>query len=322
MPVTGPPTTRVLVTGASGYIGSRVASDLIENREVETALLVRNPSKLNCLPSRPHRVHNLSDFGTPQALDALLTGIDAVVHLLGANAQQSAADPVAALDTTVGWTVRLRDAALKRFIYVSTVHVYGRLVGAITEDSPPRPTHPYAIEHHCAEDFVLAASPAVSPTVVRLSNAVGAPLSPETDCWMLAANDFCRQAATAGSILVRSPGGTKRDFIGMTDVVSTLTGLAISTPGPKYKLMNLASGVATAIGDLARLVASRCEVLLHKRVEVIMAAGDDGGGEPEFTIDIERLREAGFAPRSSLADEIDATLRFCAAHFEPRPPTL
>jgi len=72
----------------------------------------------------------------------------------------------------------------------------------------PRPVHPYAITHHAAEDFVLAAhdEKRLMGYVIRLSNGFGAPAHAGVDRWTLLVNDLCRQAVQTRQLILRSAG--------------------------------------------------------------------------------------------------------------------
>ena len=116
--------------------------------------------------------------------------MDAIVHLAAMNEMDCARDPAAALEVNTALTLRLLNAAVaagvRRFVYLSTAHVYGApLRGHIDERALPRPVHPYAITHRAAEDFVLAAFDAgrIEGVVLRLSNGVGAPAHAAVDRW-------------------------------------------------------------------------------------------------------------------------------------------
>ena len=84
------------------------------------------------------------------------------------NAQNCVTDPVAALEVNAVATARLLQAAIrqgaKRFIYLSTAHVYGSsLSGVITEETCPASLCPYAASHRAGEDVVRITIPSISP---------------------------------------------------------------------------------------------------------------------------------------------------------------
>ena len=91
------------------------------------------------------------------------------------------------------------DSAVKRLVYMSTVHVYGeRMTGGatLTEDMRPEPRAPYAIARLASEHLAAALSrKGIEVVVLRLTNSMGAPAHPAVDRWTLVANDLCRQGS-------------------------------------------------------------------------------------------------------------------------------
>lgn len=316
---------QVLVTGAFGYLGGRVCLSLAE-AGCDLRLATRR------LPAdRPRWASGMDVVPAPAdrgGLDRLCEGIDAVVHLAGANEHVSAADPVKALMDTGRGTLELLQAAerqgVRRFLYMSTAHVYGTpLVGRIDEDTLPRPVHPYAITHRTAEDFVLAARAggALEGVVVRLSNGLGAPADALIDRWTLVGNDLCRQAARDGTLVLHSAGLQQRDFIALSDVCRTVLHL-LRLPAEDLDdgLFNLGGERSLSIIDLAAMIASRSGIVLGFTPPVVRP--DPPPGAPGLLLDyrIDRLKRTGYAPAGSLEDEIDRTLVFCRDAFGAKEP--
>lgn len=316
---------RVLITGALGYLGGRISLELSEAAGVELRLSTRRPRSAQPDWARDFEVVRTS-AGDAAGLDRLCRGIDAVIHLAGANEIASAADPAQALvDTGLG-TLELLGAAdrqgVGRFLYMSTAHVYGApLVGRIDESTAARPVHPYAITHRTAEDFVLAASArgALEGLVIRLSNALGAPSDVLIDRWTLVGNDLCRQAAADGALTLRTNGLQQRDFIALSDVCRAVQHLlALPSWSEGDGIFNLGGERAMSIIDLAELIAARGEIVLGFRAPIIRP--DTRGDTPPAPIDyrIDRLRRTGFSLAGCLEDEIDRTLLLCRDAFEAK----
>jgi nucleoside-diphosphate-sugar epimerase len=148
----------IALTGASGFIGSSIAAAL-HHAGHDVRALVRPTSR------RDHIADNVTewaegDAADPQAIAALVAGVDAVIH--------DAADwdalrraPIANFENNVLGTLRLLDAARQagasRFLFVSSVAVYDQIPasanGRITEETPTWPGGVYgaykaAIEPH------------------------------------------------------------------------------------------------------------------------------------------------------------------------------
>jgi UDP-glucose 4-epimerase len=262
-------------------------------------------------------------WSSPQGLRGICSGLDAVVHLAGMNAQDCAADPAAALEANAVATARLVEAAIrqnvKRFIYLSTVHVYGSpLMGVITEETKPFPVHPYAFSHRAGEDVVLAShrSGRIEGIVIRLSNAYGAPVTKDVNCWMLLVNDLCRQAVTSGKLVLCSAGLQKRDFIPLHDVslaIKHFIELFLNKSGDS--IFNLGGEASYRVIDLAELIAVRCEAVLGYSPKVERPDPAPGENSLELNYKIDKLKETGFSLNGNIEKEIDDTLRFCYENF-------
>ena len=213
---------RLLITGGFGYLGGRFAQFLATQAGYEIILGSRQQTEPPAWLPQARVVQ--TPWSSLSALEHICTGVDAVVHMAGMNAQDCAADPARAVEVNALATARILQAAIrrgmKRFIYLSTAHVYGSpLRGVISEKTCPVSLHPYATSHRAGEDVVRAAHQRgdIEGIVIRLSNAYGAPVHPNATCWMLLVNDLCLQAVTTGHLVLRSAGLQRRDFVTITD---------------------------------------------------------------------------------------------------------
>jgi len=114
---------RVLVTGASGFIGSALVPRLAAAGRVPRLLLRRPPEEA---PAAPAEVA-VGDLTDPASLRRALEGSDAVVHL-GAATSAAGLDPAEAERVNVGGARALieacRAAGCPRLIVMSTQHVH------------------------------------------------------------------------------------------------------------------------------------------------------------------------------------------------------
>jgi len=125
---------------------------------------------------------------------------------------------------TIETVKRLMDAGVRRFLYLSTIKVYGdRLHGDITEKTEVRPDSIYAKTHLYAEEDLMkfGMENGIVVTALRLSNVFGTPSEPDHAAWRLVANDFARQIVEQGNVFVRSPADS-RNFLPMSFLLIVL----------------------------------------------------------------------------------------------------
>jgi UDP-glucose 4-epimerase len=310
---------RLLVTGALGYLGGRICLHLRDAGH-PLRLVTRRPPETR--PSWPADMDVLRlDGGDDFTLDALCRDCDTVLHLAATNEIAAAADPAQALIDTSLATLRLVRAAerqnVRRFIYMSTAHVYGApLAGRIDEATLPRPIHPYAITHRAAEDFVLGARGRMQVLVLRLSNALGAPADPLIDRWTLIANDLTRQAVQNGKLALRSSGLQRRNFIALGDVCRAVAH-CLAMPAGVWGdgLFNLGGEGSMSILDLTRIIAARCQAVLGFTPSIDRPQPEPGERHPDLDYRSDKLKATGFTAAGSLVEEIDRTLLLCRDAF-------
>lgn len=311
---------RILITGGFGLIGGRLGQYLCQSG-YQVVLGSRNASKPPDWLPQAEVVK--TDWRVDHALEQICSGVDVVIHAAGMNAQDCAADPVAALEFNGLTTARLLAvsirAGVKRFIYLSTAHVYASpLVGIITEDTCPRNQHPYATSHLAGENVVLGATQRgqIEGIVLRLSNAFGAPVHKGVNCWMLLANDLCKQAVQNKKMVLRSSGLQQRDFVAITQVCSVIDHLAyhdIDTLLPG--VFNLGSGVSQSVLEMAQLIQQRCKLVLGFEPGLLRPEAEAGERIDTLKYQQSRLAKIGINLNSDSEREIDSLLSFCQASF-------
>lgn len=164
----------VLVTGATGFIGFEVAREL-NRRGLRPRLMVRRKERARLLAPLDADVV-FGDLDTPASLARAVRGCDTVIHLAArATFESYARLRPTIVDGTANLARAAREAGAKRFIYASSLLVYGSSEEAINEESKPDPQIGYGRAKIEAEALLRREIPEhMDLAIVRLPHVYGA----------------------------------------------------------------------------------------------------------------------------------------------------
>ena len=303
----------ILITGGSGYLGGRLAEFLSNAQIKKIAITARKESK--ALRKRlPNCDVRILDITKPDNIKKALTDITDVIHLISLNAKDSAENPELAEKINAYGTLDLIktsiDSGVKRFIYISTAHVYGApLVGEINEMTPALASHPYATSHLQAEQYIkkAAVSTKTKFTILRLSNAIGSPIMKDTDCWMLVVNDICKQIVTSQTMRFSSQRTIERDYISIEEICRIISHILCDETNNFQGVYNFGSGKSISLENLANLISERAKVILGIDVRIYFPNQTSEPTKP-LSYSISKIQREGITISNSLNNEIDKLL--------------
>lgn len=267
---------RVLVSGATGLIGSAVADVLSAQHEV-ISLGRGDSAVMRC---------DLSSLESIRSID--FSGIDAVVHCAGVVDEDFRDDVSAAFyRATVAmeaFVSNARASGVRRFAYVSSAHVYGRLEGKINENSAPNPLSNYAIAHFATEQIIRRMVRADFRAVaVRPCAVFGLPSDLAAfQRWTLIPFDFPRSAAAEGRIVLKSFGDQFRNFVGTRDIAQSVSGWLQDANNPDYAVINPIGKENMSVWQFAQLCADIAERVTGHPISLARTEGASGGPRLEY----------------------------------------
>ncbi len=287
---------RALVTGGSGFIGSHVV-DRLRERGHEPRILDLVPS-----PYANDVETVIGDLCDPDAAREAVAGCDAVLHLAAlADVDLVAKDPALADRSNVlGTRVLLdavREAGVPRFVYASTIWVYGDAVGPepIDEDTPLQlPKHVYTATKIAGEMYTASYGElyGIEHTILRF----GIPYGPRSRPTAVVAA-FTAKALAGEPLTIAGDGTQSRRFVYVEDLADGV--VAALEPVAANRIYNLVGRENTSVRAIARAV--REVVGDVPIVHVEGRAGDLRGGN----ISGERaLRDLGWEPTTPFVDGV------------------
>jgi NAD dependent epimerase/dehydratase len=267
------PFSKILVTGADGFIGSHLTEALVrQGYDVRAFVLYNSFNSWGWLDHCALDVKGgfevfAGDIRDPNGARSALQGCDALLHLAALIAiPYSYHSPDTYIDTNIKGTLNLlqaaRDLGCRRVVHTSTSEVYGtaRFV-PITEEHPLLGQSPYSASKIGADQLAYSfySSFELPVTIVRPFNTYGP-----------------RQSARAviPTIITQIESGSRRIKLGSISptrdfnfVEDTVAGFiaALEGEGGLGEMVNFGSNYEISVGDTVRLIAE----IMNTEVEVI-----------------------------------------------------
>ncbi|MEJ1089347.1 NAD-dependent epimerase/dehydratase family protein [Microbacterium sp. Mu-80] len=256
---------KALVTGAAGFVGSRIARHLLDDGHDVLGVDALTPYYAEELKSQ-----NLSTLEAPTFefrrqdivdadIEELLDGVDVVFHQAGQPGVRASWGEDFEIYTrnNILATQRLLEGAaksdaLKKFVYASSSSIYGDAERfPTTEADLPRPVSPYGVTKLAAEHLVsLYGTNFGVPTIsLRYFTVYGPGQRPD-----MAFTRFVQAAVAERRIRIFGTGEQIRDFTFVDDIVAAnlLAGEATNvSPG---QVVNVSGGSKISVNEVLRIL--------------------------------------------------------------------
>lgn len=313
---------RLLVTGGAGFIGSTFVRRRLDATADHVTVLDKltyagNLSNLDGLESDPltrGRYRFVKGDIADRALVAdLVRGHDAIVNLAAeSHVDRSILEPAAFLATGVLGVHALLEAARAeqerrpggdplRFLQVSTDEVYGPVPDGLSrEEDVLRPSSPYSAAKAAGEHLALAYRETYGLDVVitRGANTYGPHQHPEKLIPL-----FITNALADRPLPLYGDGMQRRDWLYVDDHADAVSlVLDEGVPGAAYNVPG--DGVERANREVTEAILGH----LGKPWSLVRSVPDRPGHDRRYALDGSRLRDLGWAPRTSFTDGLARTV--------------
>jgi nucleoside-diphosphate-sugar epimerase len=268
---------RLLVTGATGFLGSRTAA-LLAERGHEVVRLARAGGRERA--GAEDGTLTRMDAGDPAARE-LVAGCDAVLHFAGVpNPAAADEDPAGAVRANVGTTLNLLEGCRRHGVGL----IYPSTIRAALDDLPDV----YALSKRLGEECCRRHR--AQSTIVRLTSVYG----PGQVAWEGATGaiaSFARAALEGEPVVIPGDPERGRDFVHVDDLAPVFE--RIAADGLWNDTITVAAGESTPLRRAAELVVAAAGT----GVEVETPGGDLPPGENETYGADPPPPRLGFRPR-------------------------
>ena len=258
------------------------------------------------------------NYTSEEQLNNLMRGMECVIHLAGPDAHTPLKTSNQMIKNHVGFTKNLVMSAIthniKKFIYFSTIHVYGKnLNGLVTEHTKPLPIYPFAKAHLKAEEIIQSDDSNIETMVLRCSNTFGVPYFENIKCWNLVMNDLCKSAIDNRRLILNSSGQQYRDFISMDNILDATFHL-LKLPSGKLmnSLFNLGSSKSIRIIEMAEKI----KIILQNNFKVNCPIENKNQSSEKmnslFSFSIDKVQKVGWDFKNN-EKEIVFLIKYCQA---------
>jgi UDP-glucose 4-epimerase len=266
----------ILITGAAGFIGSKVAHKFIELGFETITIDNLSTGRKENIPKETHLIEG--SCGDKSIIDKLNSyKIDGIIHLAGQSSGEVSFDnPAYDLESNTLSTILLLDFArrkgIKRFVFASTMSVYGDQVNLpVTEELTTNPKSFYACGKLASENYLkIYAHLGIESTALRLFNIYG-PGQNLDNLKQGMLSIYLAQAINDNKILVKGSKDRFRDFVYIDDVVNAFV-LVFCKTWKKYNAYNICTGNPTTVNDLLLGIQNN----LGKEVNILFKEGTLG----------------------------------------------
>jgi dTDP-glucose 4,6-dehydratase len=314
----------VLITGASGFIGSHLAEALVNEGADVTGTYTHtqkteNKTYLEDLQKKKQNFKIIHcDILKKEDCEKIVQDQEYIFHLAAEqDVRDSVIHPEKTINTNAGGTLNILLAAneahkknkISRIIIVSTANVYGKpKYNPIDEEHPLFARSPYAASKIAAEKYAesFAVSYNLLITTVRFFNIFGPRQTAQT-----VIPETINQALNSETVTLKGNIHATRDFTYITELIEALL-LITTTDKTIGETINIGSGKDITIKELAEKIITLTNKKTGKKAKLVTTTQNDAANPAEIDrlcANVKKLEKlTGKKINTDLTEGIDKTI--------------
>lgn len=307
--------SKVLVTGGAGFIGSNLCETLLDLKAEVVCLdnfATGKRENLNAFKNNKNFRLIEGDIRNPEDCQMAVEGVDYVLHeaALG-SVPRSINDPVTSNNVNitgfVNMLVAARDASVKRFVYAASSSTYGDSEALPkVEDKIGKPLSPYAITKYVNELYadIFHTTYGIDTIGLRYFNVFGRKQDPH-GAYAAVIPKFVIQFMNHESPVINGDGTYSRDFTYIDNVVQ-MNLLALTTENKEAlnQVYNTAVGDRTNLRELTQLLKKHLSEYDPEIANVEVKHGPYRAGDiPHSLASVDKAKNLlGYDPQYKIED--------------------
>lgn len=252
---------KILITGADGFLGFEIFKFLVKKYDVVGTSKKKSKIffKLNYPKDSINKIN--------------LDNVNTVLHLASPDRQQSKQNFFKSKKINLEFTEKLInrciDKKVKRFIYFSSIGVYGNnLKKKVSELRKPLPNDNYSKIKYIVEKKILKKKK-INIIIIRISNIIGTPSKVSKGFRKLFLADICLSAIEKNKIILKSDGNQFRDFLDLRILLKIILKiLKKKTYINKNYVFNVSSGRSIKVLEVANYVKDIMKKNFNKQINI------------------------------------------------------
>ena len=294
---------KILITGASGYLGRNLVKRLVGTNDFELFAFGRDKKALKEILK--DQTENYLDEDDLKHGRLSLGDIDCLLHLGFARPHRSANEIAQSSAFTHDLFARAVANNIPSIINISTQSVYGQMIEPLwTEETEVAPATPYGQAKYASERVLQSLSkifPQTRSTSIRLSSIAGGADG-------LVETDFMTKMvmrAMAGEDLKVIDGTQQMERLDIRDAVEGLMRILYLDPMELKSVYNFGASKTHSLLDIAKAIQNQSS----KEIDVVVEPTDEKS--LKFGLDSSQLfNQLGWSPTYSIEDSINSLFEF------------